>query len=314
MTLDQIRCFLMVANCKSFSKASRQLFLSQSTISYQIKALEEELGFSLLTRTSNGVVPTETGRYLAAAFSKSVNEIDHAISAANNYQKSLSFFNIALGCSLPYATVGKLMDDLLRVYPTAQISLLPMNTENPVEPLLENKADVLFTYWNYVQNLGQVAFVPLFESELYCIMSQKRSVHYNGSVCLDDVASLPVFFPRDLDKYGTFKQLYLSMQKINPNITILHCTGTSVQEVFPLIADDVGIVFTHENNARIASHVSGLSILKLRDNVHSIGICWLKSTEREITQEFVNVCRKHYLQQTGAKSSAIQQSPLDSVK
>ena len=101
MTLDQIRCFLMVVNCKSFSKASRQLFLSQSTISYQIKALEEELGFPLLTRTSNGVVPTETGRYLAAAFSKSVSEIDHAISAANNYRKSLSFFNIALGCSLP---------------------------------------------------------------------------------------------------------------------------------------------------------------------------------------------------------------------
>ena len=300
MTLDQIRYFLTVVDCGSFSKAASQLFLSQSTISYQIKALEEELGFPLLTRTSGGVIPTDTGLYLAAAFSKSVSEIDHAISAANNYRRNLSSFRIALGCSLSYATVGKLMDDLLRFYPMAQISLLSMNKENPVEPLLENKADVLFTYWNYLQDMGQATFTPLFDSELYCIMSRKRSIHYGGSVCLNDVASIPVFFPRDLDKYGTFKQVYQAMQKINPDITVLHSAGTSIQEAFPLIADDAGIIFAHENNARIASRVSGLAVLKLRDYAHSIGVCWLKTSEREITRAFVEVCRKHYRRQDNA--------------
>lgn len=300
MTLDQIRYFLTVVECGSLSKAAGQLFLSQSTLSYQIKALEEELGFPLLMRTSGGVIPTDTGRYLAAAFSKSISEIDHAIIAANNHQRKISSFRIALGCSLSYAVVGKLMDQLLKLYPMAQMNLLSMNKENPVEPLLENKADVLFTYRNYVQDMGQVAFVPLFDSELYCIMSADRSMRYSGSVSLNDVAALPAFFPRDLDKYSTFKQVYQAIQKINPEATILHGAGTSIQEVFPLIAEDAGITFAHENNARIASRFPGVAALKLRDYAHCIGICWLKASEREITRTFAEVCQKYFRQQDEA--------------
>ena len=71
MTDRQIRCFLALYETLNFSAAARQLFLTQPTLSYQIRTLEEELGTPLFTRTTCRVEPTEAGQ-LFAAFAQNV--------------------------------------------------------------------------------------------------------------------------------------------------------------------------------------------------------------------------------------------------
>ncbi|MEF9916007.1 MAG: selenium metabolism-associated LysR family transcriptional regulator [Lachnospiraceae bacterium] len=61
MNLEQIKTFICVVNHKSFSKAAKELFLSQPTISTHIKSLEEELEVQLLVRSTKDVVLTEVG-------------------------------------------------------------------------------------------------------------------------------------------------------------------------------------------------------------------------------------------------------------
>jgi DNA-binding transcriptional LysR family regulator len=62
MTIAQIACFVEAAGTGSFSKAGMHLFVSQQTVSRQIKSLENELGFKLFERRNTGVVLTEQGR------------------------------------------------------------------------------------------------------------------------------------------------------------------------------------------------------------------------------------------------------------
>lgn len=50
MNLQRIECFLMVAQHKSFSQAASDLFMAQSSVTGQIKKLEEEVGFQVLER------------------------------------------------------------------------------------------------------------------------------------------------------------------------------------------------------------------------------------------------------------------------
>jgi LysR family hydrogen peroxide-inducible transcriptional activator len=61
MTIIQLEYLLAVANCGSFSLAAQQSFVTQPSLSMQIKALEEELGVVLLDRTKKPVIPTEAG-------------------------------------------------------------------------------------------------------------------------------------------------------------------------------------------------------------------------------------------------------------
>ena len=64
MELDQLRTFLAVIEHAGFTRAAEALGLSQSTVSFQIKALEAAAGTRLLDRGPGGVVPTPAGRVL----------------------------------------------------------------------------------------------------------------------------------------------------------------------------------------------------------------------------------------------------------
>lgn len=63
MELRQIRYFLQIAETSSFSEASRQLCVSQSTVSQQIKQLEDELGAELFVRDSHNVKLSDYGTH-----------------------------------------------------------------------------------------------------------------------------------------------------------------------------------------------------------------------------------------------------------
>lgn len=65
MTDRQIRCFLAVYETLNFSVAERKLFLTQPTLSYQIRNLEQELGAPLFMRTTSHVELTDVGRQFA---------------------------------------------------------------------------------------------------------------------------------------------------------------------------------------------------------------------------------------------------------
>ncbi|RNC65440.1 MAG: LysR family transcriptional regulator [Desulfuromonadales bacterium] len=64
MNLKQLEVFLAVAESGSFSRGAEATFITQSTVSQHIAALEQELGVRLLDRTSRGALLTEGGKIL----------------------------------------------------------------------------------------------------------------------------------------------------------------------------------------------------------------------------------------------------------
>ena len=64
MDFDQLRTLLAVMEHGSFTRAAEALGLSQSTVSFQIKALETAVGGKLLDRGREGVRPTARGELL----------------------------------------------------------------------------------------------------------------------------------------------------------------------------------------------------------------------------------------------------------
>ena len=64
MELRQLKYFVKTAETLNFSEAARALFITQSTLSQQIRCLEQELGVELLQRDSHSVALTESGEHL----------------------------------------------------------------------------------------------------------------------------------------------------------------------------------------------------------------------------------------------------------
>ena len=83
MTLRQIQYAIEVEKQGSISKAARNLFVSQSTLSFAIKDLERELGLAIFERTPNGMWPTKEGEVF-------LREARNALTAFNGLEQTIS--------------------------------------------------------------------------------------------------------------------------------------------------------------------------------------------------------------------------------
>ena len=76
MDLSQIRAFLAVAKEGSFTKASKLLNLSQPSISLKVKALEKDLGATLIIREQNNLHLSQEGRFAAEKLNRVIDELN----------------------------------------------------------------------------------------------------------------------------------------------------------------------------------------------------------------------------------------------
>ena len=85
MELEQLRIYLAVVENASFTKAAEELYISHSTTSRTVSALEESLGVRLLTRDSRSVKTTEAGQLLferGTALVEEARSLEEAVRAA----------------------------------------------------------------------------------------------------------------------------------------------------------------------------------------------------------------------------------------
>ena len=104
MLLRQMKYFVSVVDNKSFSEAGVECFISQSAISQQIKALEDELKVELIRRSNRRFQLTSAGEYFYAQSRKimqEVNTIKHTVKQIEQHERGL----FRLGCINGYNVI-----------------------------------------------------------------------------------------------------------------------------------------------------------------------------------------------------------------
>ncbi|MBR7075009.1 MAG: LysR family transcriptional regulator [Oscillospiraceae bacterium] len=83
MELEKLRIFLAVAECRSFTLGARRLYISHSSTSRAVAALEEELGVKLLERGNRVLGLTPAGEVL-------LREVEGILGAVDGIKEKLS--------------------------------------------------------------------------------------------------------------------------------------------------------------------------------------------------------------------------------
>src|SRR6187549_41893 len=76
---SQLQAFLAVARSRSFSGAGRELGVSRSAVSQSVRQLEEELGVTLVARTTRSVSLTDAGRRLLESAGPALAQVRSAL-------------------------------------------------------------------------------------------------------------------------------------------------------------------------------------------------------------------------------------------
>lgn len=122
MEIYQLRAFVSVAKHGNFTRAAKELHLSQPTVSGQIKALEEHLGLVLLERKAGGVVPTSGGLELLQRAEKILAEVRGLAAHAKDLgERVTGKLRMGTVIEAKLLRVGTLLSEMRIAYPNIEI-------------------------------------------------------------------------------------------------------------------------------------------------------------------------------------------------
>ena len=174
MELWQLRTFRVVAETLNFTRAGKQLNLTQSAVSHQIKALETELGEPLFIRAKRGVRLSESGR---VALEHAERILDEAVTlrervSGREHSKAGSVRVAAATQALVYL-FAPFFESFMRAHPGIELSFrTTVSTEQTIAGILDGAADIGFASWPVYSPALKVE--QLVEDELMVIVGRQH--------------------------------------------------------------------------------------------------------------------------------------------
>ncbi len=192
MDIEEIRTFVEVANCCSFSKAADVLHVVQSTVSNRIKSLEEYTGEQLLIRDKSGIRLTPAGRTFLN-YAKQMQILDETalkeIHMASAYEDCLNIASVQW--ILSYALEPMLTEFSSR-YPKIATNLTSAHSEEII-PLLQNQVYdlALISYKINNANLQSVLFC---KTRILFVGSACRFADFKDGISREQLENIPLIY------------------------------------------------------------------------------------------------------------------------
>jgi LysR family nitrogen assimilation transcriptional regulator len=194
MELRQLRYFLSIADCGSFSKAALRVFIAQSALSHQVAQLEDELGTPLFHRSRRGVELTEAGsRFFPHAVSI-LRQAEEAIASARSGTAEPRG-KVVFG--IPHSVSNALALPLLRAVrqqlPKVQLELTEELTGNLSKQLRTGQIHMAVLFDD--GHLSEFAATPLLSEQMYLIEPAREGKKRRANVPFKEVLAMPLILP-----------------------------------------------------------------------------------------------------------------------
>ena len=187
MTTKQIDYCIELAHTLNFSRAADNMFVSQPTFSYQIRLLEDEIGFTLFERSGKGAVLTPAGAQFVSFLTGMRQDLKRAIEQGQNFsakfQDSISICMMVRQALYFLPEAMKLFEESC---PNVQITPV-FRYENSMEAFLQNEADIVFALKEQTKQIPGIQVHDLFESKIYLIANRDDPLAGKNLIAEEDL-------------------------------------------------------------------------------------------------------------------------------
>jgi len=173
MELRHLRYFLALAGSLNFTRAAERVHVTQSTLSHQIRQLEEEIGRTLFERVGKRVRLTAAGEAFLSYAQRAMQEIDQGLSELKAEAAPLSG-EVRLGATHTFnlGIVPECVAEFLSRNPTVRILAEELPADAIVAGLAQGRLDLGVAYRPELP--GSLRFEPLFNEELVLAVSRRH--------------------------------------------------------------------------------------------------------------------------------------------
>ncbi|MGF1699414.1 LysR substrate-binding domain-containing protein [Photobacterium makurazakiensis] len=122
-SIKALRTFVAVANHLSFSKAAKELFVTQGAVSKQISALEQQLGLPLFERHLNGIRLSSIGQQYLPQIVEALESVQNATASLRQLDQIEEVLTVNVTPSFASLWLIEAIDSFTQAYPNIQVSL-----------------------------------------------------------------------------------------------------------------------------------------------------------------------------------------------
>jgi DNA-binding transcriptional LysR family regulator len=236
--LRQLQCFLVLSDTLNFGKAARALYLSQPTLTFQIKSLEDSLGVKLFERNRQRVSLTDAG-FAFREYAANMVATAHAAKERLDNIASRLLLRVSCGPVGQYVILPALIRSLSQTHPEFQLEILELTTEESIAALPEGTADALLMVPE--MPIQGMRFELIYSDPLVALVSQQNPLAQKRVLSVHDLKNVGLIAsrPRDCRFHREFLHKLFAPFGIVPRI-VESPQSCSVQ--FAYVAADEGVL------------------------------------------------------------------------
>ena len=176
MELRHLRYFAALAGSLSFTRAAERVHVTQSTLSHQIRQLEDELGSPLFDRVAKRVTLTEAGETFLAYAIRALQEIDQGVGALKETEGELAgFVRVGATHSFNLGFIPECVSIFMKRHPTVHMTVQELAADSIVQKVSAGELDLGITY--RPTGLSELVFEPLYNEEMVLVVGPSHPLY-----------------------------------------------------------------------------------------------------------------------------------------
>ncbi len=299
MDIQQLNCFISVAQTLNFSEAARRNFVSQSTVSRYIGDLEKEFGVQLFTRSHRDVLLTNEGKTLLPYALEMIATLGKAKKVIDKLQNG-GTGKLSVGCDVTSPVFpSRCIADFSAKYSGISVELKKLGAADRSAAITGGEFDYCFMPRDMVPESSGIETVVTHTESLVVVSSAESPLKGRKSISLSELAaqrlvllsesSAPILYMEIMDMMRTFH--------LTP---VIDSTYDELIELYMAVLSHMGAAIVPQSLAEMAA--PGKTVMLPIDDADT-GIAyvmaWSKALSNPVGSLFVETVRKYALGDDG---------------
>lgn len=194
MELRQLRYFVRTAETLNFSEAAKSLYVTQSTLSQQIRTLEQEIDTVLFLRDSHSVMLSEAGERLLPYAKQTLQSAEACLDHIRDLKDMLSG-SLNIGITYSFAPIlTDTVKEFLKLHPNVKLNVWYKTMEELMVMLRRKELDFVLAFKPFVQ-YPEIESHILFDNHLCVIVGRNHPLADAVSLTLSDIMPYSIAMP-----------------------------------------------------------------------------------------------------------------------
>lgn len=280
------KIFLNLYELRSISKTANKLYVSQPAISYSLKELESQLGYSLFYRNSKGIEPTLEANELYSYISTAFNIIKNGEEHINNLD-SLNVGTLRIGSPSHIAIfyLSPFISEFRKIYPGVKFEIISKSTIELAQMLETRKIDLIVDTLPIATTSKSVNKVVLSKLQ-NCFAYNKKKMESCKITTAKDLTKYPLILPSATSSIRMKLNEYMEQNNIKLQPVIESWTTEFMLE---MVRQGVGVGYFIKNVIDTQFDKDNFAVITFEDSLPSVSVCaaYLDDFEIPVLSKFV---------------------------